>query len=120
MSVTTLITADELLRMPDDGSRYELVAGEIKKMPPPGWRHGRFAMRIGLMVGEFAKEHDLGDSFAAETGFLLARDPDTVRAPDYAFICKNHLPAKDPPEAYWPGRGSCRRGCLARRHDGGG
>ena len=35
MSVTTLITADELLRMPDDGCRYELVAGEIKKCRLP-------------------------------------------------------------------------------------
>ncbi len=103
MSATTLVTADELLRMPDDGYRYELVAGEIKKMPPPGWRHGQFAMQVGLMVGEFAKQHQLGVSFAAETGFLLARDPDTVRAPDYAFIRKDHLPAQDPEEAYWPG-----------------
>ena len=85
-------------------------------MPPPGWRHGRFAMRIGLMVGEFASAINSGDSFAAETGFLLARDPDTVRAPDYAFIRKDQLPAQDPAEAYWPGAGSCRRGCLAWRH----
>jgi Uma2 family endonuclease len=103
MSVTTLATADELLHMPDDGHRYELVAGEITKMPPPGWRHGRCAMRVGLMVGSFAEQRQLGDSFAAETGFLLARDPDTVRAPDYAFIRKDHLPTRDPEGAYWPG-----------------
>ena len=36
MSATTLVTADELLRMPDDGYRHELVAGEIKRMPFPG------------------------------------------------------------------------------------
>jgi Uma2 family endonuclease len=103
MSVATLVTAEELLRMPDDGGRYELVAGEIRKMSPPGWRHGKCAMQVGLMVGEFARQHDLGDSFASETGFLLARDPDTVRAPDYAFIRKDHLPTREPEEAYWPG-----------------
>ena len=103
MSATTLVTVDELLRMPDDGYRYELVAGEIKRMPPPGWRHGVTAMRVGAMVREFAEQRQLGVSFAAETGFLLGRDPDTVRAPDYAFIRKDHFPAAEPEEAYWPG-----------------
>ncbi len=48
-------------------------------------------------------EHKLGRGFLAETGFLIARDPDTVRAPDIAFIHKDHLPPEDPEEAFWPG-----------------
>jgi len=103
MSATTLVTADELLRMPDDGYRYELVAGEIKKMPPPGWRHGATVGRVSGLVTPFVKQHDLGLVLEGDSGFLLARDPDTVRASDYAFIRKDHLPAQDPEEAYWPG-----------------
>ena len=103
MSATTLVTADELLRMPDDGYRYELVAGEIKKMPRPGWRRGATVGRVSGLVTPFVKQHDLGLVLEGDCGFLLARDPDTVRAPDYAFIRKDHLPAQDPEEAYWPG-----------------
>ncbi|MCE9556862.1 MAG: Uma2 family endonuclease, partial [Planctomycetes bacterium] len=42
-------------------------------------------------------------AFGAETGFLIARDPDTVRALDLAFIARENLPAIEPTEAYWPG-----------------
>src|SRR5438046_2213145 len=36
-----------------------------------------------------------GGVFAAETGFKLASNPDTVRAPDVAFIAKDRLPSRD-------------------------
>ena len=78
MSVTTLVTAEELLRMPDDGCRYELVAGEIKKMPSPGWRHGVAVGRVSFLVTPFVKQHELGPVFEGDSGFMLARDPDTV------------------------------------------
>jgi len=103
MAVSTLVTADELLRMPRDGYRYELVAGEISKMSPPGWKHGVVAMRLSGILEQYVREKDIGMTFCAETGFLLARDPDTVRAPDYAFIRKDRLPAQQPEDVYWPG-----------------
>jgi Uma2 family endonuclease len=49
------------------------------------------------------RQNRLGKIFMAETGFLLSRDPDTVRAPDIAFIRKDHLPAELPQDAFWPG-----------------
>ena len=103
MSTTTAVTADQLLRMPDDGYRYELVAGELRKMTPAGWRHCVIASWLHGRLAHYVEEHDLGRGFCAEPGFLLARDPDTVRAPDFAFIHKDHLPDVDPEEAYWPG-----------------
>jgi Uma2 family endonuclease len=54
-------------------------------------------------LGHFIEKHDLGLVFGAETGFLIARDPDTVRAPDFAFIAKPNLPKDKPAEAFWPG-----------------
>ncbi len=103
MSTTTPATADQLLRMPDDGHRYELVAGELKKMTPAGWKHGAVGGRLHSLLGHHIVEHELGEIFFAETGFLLARDPDTVRAPDIAFIHKDRFPASPPEEAFWPG-----------------
>lgn len=44
MTITDLITADELLQMKDDGFRYELVRGELIKMSPAGHQHGRIAL----------------------------------------------------------------------------
>jgi Uma2 family endonuclease len=104
MSTTTIVTADELLAMPTGmGKRYELVAGELRVMSPSGWRHGEVVGDLHIILGAYIREHDLGRVFGAETGFLLKRDPDTVRAPDFAFIAKQHLPATEPIEAFWPG-----------------
>ena len=98
------MTADELLALPTGmGKRYELVAGELRVMSPSGWRHRVVVDNLEFLVGSFIRKHHLGRGFGAETGFLLKRDPDTVRAPDFAFIARNHLPATDPQEAYWPG-----------------
>lgn len=104
MSTTTFVTADELLALPMGmGKRYELVAGELRVMSPASWRHGEVIGTLQTILGAFIREHDLGPVFGAETGFLLKRNPDTVRAPDFAFIAKRHLPATKPTDAFWPG-----------------
>ena len=90
------ITAEELLRMPRS-ERYELVKGALVEMsPPPGTEHGSLAFQLSYLIGHFVKQHELGRVFAAETGFRLARNPDTVRAADVAFVAKSRLPAKLP------------------------
>ena len=104
MSTTTSVTADELLALPTGmGKRYELVAGELRVMSPSGWRHGQVVSDLSSLLGAFIRQQSLGRAFGAETGFLLERNPDTVRAPDFAFIAKHHLPPADPQEAFWPG-----------------
>lgn len=97
------VTAEELLRMPDDGFRYELVRGELRKMTPAGNVHGRVAMNVGISLGSHVKTHDLGAVYAAETGFKLAGNPDTVRAPDVAFVNWERLEEVGETEGYWPG-----------------
>ncbi len=83
---TAPMTAEQLLELPDDGMRHELVDGELRTMVPAGGAHGRIAARLlGRLFG-FVETHRLGELFAAETGFRLRRDPDTVRAPDVAFV----------------------------------
>ena len=60
-------------------------------MSPAGGRHGRVALRIARRLGNYVEEHRLGETFAAETGFLLRTQPDTVRAPDVAFVSTEKL-----------------------------
>ena len=97
------VTAEELLRMPDDGFRYELVRGELRRMTPAGNVHGRVAMNIAWPLAQYVRAHDLGTVYAAETGFRLATDPDTVRAPDVAFVSRERIEAVGEVEGYWPG-----------------
>ena len=81
-----LITAEEFAALHRDGWRAELIRGEIVTMPAAFTDHGKTAMRLGALVTTYVMLHNLGETFAAETGFLIANNPDTVRAPDFAFI----------------------------------
>jgi Uma2 family endonuclease len=97
------MTAEELLRVPDDGRRYELVRGELRTMAPVGHPHGRIAMRIAAQLFQHVEERGLGTVYAAETGFVLGRNPDTVRAPDAAFVRRERVEEVEETEGYWPG-----------------
>jgi Uma2 family endonuclease len=96
-------TAEELWNLPDDGSRHELVEGELRVMVPHGAEHGRVAATVVGLLFAHVRETRAGVTFAAETGFLLARDPDTVRAPDAAFITRDRAETVGRTEEYWPG-----------------
>jgi Uma2 family endonuclease len=97
------ITAQDLLRMPDDGTRRELVRGELREMPPSGHTHGRIAIKFSWPLAQFVEEHDLGEVYAAETGFVLAEDPDTVRGADVAFVVRERAAAVVNERGYFPG-----------------
>ena len=99
--VSAPMTAEELLRLPHDGHRYELIKGELKVMTPASPRHGRIAMHLGSLMEQHVRQHDLGVVYAAETGFKLREDPDTVRAADAAFVAKARIPSEGEPEGYW-------------------
>src|SRR5262245_10805712 len=97
-----LITAEELLQMPKDGYRYELVKGELRQMAPAGGEHGVIAAKLTRRLEIFVEEKGLGVVCAAETGFLIATNPDTVRGPDLAFVSKERIPESGIPKGYWP------------------
>lgn len=100
--VAGTITADELLRLPDDSLRRELIAGELRVMSPAGAEHGRVAMTAGRLLSTHVHDAGVGATFGAETGFILARDPDTVRAPDASFVTHEHVEAIGRTAKYWP------------------
>jgi Uma2 family endonuclease len=98
---TRLVTAEELERYPDDHYRYELVEGRVIRMSPVGYQHGRIVMQFGFLLGQHVRGPALG-VVVTEVGFTLATTPDTVRAPDIAFIRQKRIPATGP-KGFWKG-----------------
>jgi Uma2 family endonuclease len=82
---------DDLYDMPDDGFKYELQAGMLVSEPLPGFRHGRVVAEVAVILGEHVKRNRLGVVLAGDSGFVLAREPDTVRGPDVAFVSKERF-----------------------------
>ena len=89
----TRVTAEELFSMPPN-EHFELIRGELKEKMPTGDEHGSLTFALSLEIGWFVRENRLGRCWAAETGFLVARDPDTVLAPDFAFLRTENMPAE--------------------------
>ncbi len=98
-----LLTADDLLAMPDDGNRHELVRGELITMPLPGITHTIVTGRIGHRIGNCVEE--LGLAFIGGPGAAayIEQNPDTVRAADYGFCSRRHTPSPLPERGYIPG-----------------
>jgi Uma2 family endonuclease len=88
------MTADELLHLPDNGMRRELIAGELHEMPPAGGEHGYVGSRAQSKLVIYLHQHpELGGSFfLSDTGYRLSRDPDTVRAPDISYVNEERVP----------------------------
>jgi Uma2 family endonuclease len=94
------VTAEQLLAMGSD-QPCELIAGEIVMMTPAGYQHGKVAGNVCYLVRSHAENEQLGAVVIAEAGFLIARDPDTVRAPDVAFVRRDRQPQS--PTGFFPG-----------------
>ena len=86
-----LITAEEFERM-DSNLRLDLIQGELTPMPPmPGEQHGAVTMTLGAYATVYVLEHNLGRCYAAETRFIVQRNPDTTMGPDWAFTARDRL-----------------------------
>lgn len=101
-SAVAPLTADQLFWMPDDGYHHELVEGRLTTMSPPGFVHGICGGRLMEALGRHVREQGLGH-VVQDVGFTLRRNPDTVRAPDVAFVAAARVPPGDLPLKYWPG-----------------
>lgn len=103
LTATKFLSADELLAMPDDGNRYELVKGELIQMSPTGHERGVITMNLTLPLANYSKANKPGVVCAAESGFWLKHDPDTVLAPDIAFISQARIDVGGRIPGYWEG-----------------
>lgn len=98
-----LLTAEELFRMSEEESRWcELVEGEIVRMSPPGFAHAIVSQRVSLLLLEFVDRKRIGQVVIAEAGFLIGRSPDTVMAPDGAYVRQERINAIGLTAAYFP------------------
>ena len=100
---TRLLTAEDLYAFPDDRKRHELLSGRLTSEPPAGAEHGRVGVSIVIALGRHVIEKRLGRVYGPDTGFILARTPDTVRAPDIAFVSRARVEAAGRVIQYFPG-----------------
>ncbi len=96
MTAAGSVTADELLQLKLPGRRVELVNGRLVVREPAGFDHGYVTWKLADRLSEYLRGKDLGILCAAETGFILSREPDTVRALDIAFIRGERVPEPRP------------------------
>lgn len=89
MATTSLLTAKDVERLPE-GERFELIRGERREVSPPGGRHGRLQARIAARMGSFVEEQRSGAIYT-EAGFVISQGPDTLVAPDVAFVRSERL-----------------------------
>jgi Uma2 family endonuclease len=100
-----LLTAEDLDQLPRAvGERRRLVEGVLIQMSPGNKRHGLYAMRLSIPLGAHIYAHGLGEVYAAETGFLLATNPDTVQGAEFAYARQERADAAlAAPGPWWPG-----------------
>jgi Uma2 family endonuclease len=90
-TISHMVTVEELSQFPNDGMRRELRRGDLITMPPLGFEHGRISARIVAKLFIHAEGQNLGLVISNDSGFLLEENPDTVLAPDVAFISHTKL-----------------------------
>jgi Uma2 family endonuclease len=100
-TIQHIMSAAQLLEATDLGP-CELVRGELIMMSPSGFQHGRIANRIAARLEWFVAKHSLGVVTTAEAGYQIGHDPDTVRAPDVAFVRTERIPSVEP-KGYYQG-----------------
>lgn len=91
------VPVEDFLRLIDPpGVTTELIEGEVVAMPPASTRHSRITLKIGARLLSFVEQHGFGLA-AGEGGYILSRNPGTVRAPDAAWISFERLGGRDFP-----------------------
>lgn len=94
---TRLWTIEDLEALEDDGTRYELLRGELIEVPGPKLEHGFLVGRLMRLLGNFVDEHDLG-VIMNNCAFNLRREPDSQLIPDVAYVSWSRMP---PGDANW-------------------
>lgn len=95
-------TVADLFALADYEKHFELVRGDLMMMSPASPKHGRYASRLNGALGPYVDEHDLGEVYTAEPGFLLHPEPEpVVRAPDIAFVSKERIPPEEEQSGFW-------------------
>jgi Uma2 family endonuclease len=98
------MTAEQLLTYSAPDKRVELVRGHLAVREPLGWYHGEVTAQLcAVLHAHLASEQaqhawptPRGRLAAGDPGFILARGPDPVRAPDVAYVSHERHPGRMP------------------------
>jgi Uma2 family endonuclease len=90
-------TIEDLMRMPEDGQKYELVDGEIV-VSPTGYRHSIVGTRIVRLIGNFLDKHPVGEVAGADLGIIF--DNGDLRSPDVTFVRTEKIPSEEAAERF--------------------
>ena len=101
MAVTTAapLTLEEFSRLPRGQERHELSGGELITMPPPKSLHSRIARIIFKVLEQFLEKTGSGEAYA-EAGYVLSRDPITIRQPDVSVLSKERIRTASPDDYF--------------------
>jgi Uma2 family endonuclease len=72
-------------------------------LAPSGAEHGGVVMNLSVLLATHMKKRRLGQVLGAETGFVLTRNPDTVRGADISFVRASRIPKDGLPKSFWVG-----------------
>ncbi len=97
-TATQTVTDAELLALPRDGYKRELVDGVVR-VTPAGARHGAVALRLGARMLLHASERRLGEVFDSSTGYRLPSG--NLRVPDVSFVATHRLPGGKVPTGFF-------------------
>jgi Uma2 family endonuclease len=97
MTIKRTATLQDLLNMPKDGNKYELVDGEIV-VSPAGMRHSEIAVNISGLIWEFLQKNPIGKVYSSDVGIVFPNG--NVRSPDVTFIGLAKLPEGRSPESF--------------------
>jgi Uma2 family endonuclease len=97
------LTPEEFMRLYSDEDYVELIRGEVVQLTPPGLRHGLIGEEVRDVLKPYVKIGNLGIVLSMEIGYVLEREPYTVRAPDVSFISQARLEQVEDEEKHFPG-----------------
>ncbi len=89
------LTAEEFMAADLGEGTFELVRGEIVKMPPPMPEHGRVCVNVGFVLESHGRRSGLGYTLSNDSAVLIERGPDTVRGADVCFYSHARWPRSE-------------------------
>jgi Uma2 family endonuclease len=99
--ISAPVTLEEFARLPKDGASHEINAGELLTLPPPKSLHALVALTILEFLQQHMKKQGTG-RVIPEAGYILSRNPLTIRQPDVSVISLERIRATDP-DSYFEG-----------------
>ena len=91
---STAMTVEEFSRLPGDGALHELNAGELITLPLPKSMHSRLARSVFIGLHTHLQKQGLQEAYM-EAGYVLSRQPLTIRQPDVSVLSKERIQATE-------------------------